>query len=83
MIEVVGWLLYAIPMLAIVLVPDAVRPRVRASVAGAAVVAAPVVLLVGTLGGDKRDELGARQRRRRRPDGQRRDHRRGLRARRR
>ena len=30
-IEVVGWLLYAIPMLAIVLVPDAVRPRVRAS----------------------------------------------------
>ena len=30
-IEVVGWLLYAIPMLPIVLVPDAVRPRVRAS----------------------------------------------------
>jgi FTR1 family protein len=50
-IEVVGWLLYAIPMLTIVLVPDAVRPRVRATVAGAAVVAAPVVLLVGTLGG--------------------------------
>jgi FTR1 family protein len=52
-IEVVGWLLYAIPMLAIVLAPDSVRPRVRASVAGAAVVAAPVVLLVGTLGGSK------------------------------
>jgi FTR1 family protein len=52
-IEVVGWLLYAIPMLAIVLVPDAVRPRVRATVAGGAVVAAPIVLLVGTLGGDK------------------------------
>jgi iron uptake system component EfeO len=52
-IEVVGWLLYALPMLAIVLVPDAVRPRVRATVAGAAVVAAPVVLLVGTLGGSK------------------------------
>jgi high-affinity iron transporter len=50
-IEVVGWLLYAIPMLVIVLVPDAVRPRVRASVAGGAVVAAPIVLLVGTLGG--------------------------------
>jgi high-affinity iron transporter len=50
-IEVVGWLLYAIPMLTIVLVPDAVRPRVRATVAGAAVVAAPIVLLVGTLGG--------------------------------
>jgi high-affinity iron transporter len=50
-IEVVGWLLYAIPMLTIVLVPDAVRPRVRAAVAGAAVVAAPIVLLVGTLGG--------------------------------
>ena len=52
-IEVVGWLLYAIPMLTIVLVPDAVRPRVRATIAGAAVVAAPVVLLVGTLGGDR------------------------------
>jgi high-affinity iron transporter len=52
-IEVVGWLLYAVPMLAIVLVPDAVRPRVRASVAGGAVVAAPIVLLVGTLGGSK------------------------------
>jgi high-affinity iron transporter len=52
-IEVVGWLLYAIPMLAIVLVPDAVRPRVRATVAGGAVVAAPIVLLVGTLGGDR------------------------------
>jgi iron uptake system component EfeO len=50
-IEVVGWLLYAIPMLAIVLVPDAVRPRVRATVAGGAVIAAPIVLLVGTLGG--------------------------------
>ncbi len=50
-IEVVGWLLYAIPMLAIVLAPDAVRPRVRSTVAGAAVVAAPVVLLVGSLGG--------------------------------
>jgi FTR1 family protein len=52
-IEVVGWLLYAVPMLAIVLVPDAVRPRVRATVAGGAVVAAPIVLLVGTLGGSK------------------------------
>ena len=52
-IEVVGWLLYAIPMLTIVLAPDAVRPRVRATVAGVAVVAAPVVLLVGTLGGSK------------------------------
>ncbi len=52
-IEVVGWLLYAIPMLTIVLAPDAVRPRVRATVAGVAVVAAPVVLLAGTLGGSK------------------------------
>ena len=50
-IEVVGWMLYAIPMLTIVLVPDAVRPRVRATVAGGAVVAAPIVLLIGTLGG--------------------------------
>jgi FTR1 family protein len=50
-IEVVGWTLYALPMLAILLAPDAVKPRVRASVAGAAVVAAPTVLLVGTLAG--------------------------------
>jgi FTR1 family protein len=51
-IEVVGWLLYAVPMLTIVLVPESVRPRVRATVAGAAVVGAPVVLLVGTLGSE-------------------------------
>jgi FTR1 family protein len=51
-IEVIGWLLYAVPMLVILLVPDAVRPRVRASVAGAAVVAAPIVLIAGTLGGE-------------------------------
>jgi iron uptake system component EfeO len=52
-IAVVGWLLYAIPMPAIVLAPDAVRPRVRAMVAACAVVAAPVVLLAATLGGDR------------------------------
>jgi high-affinity iron transporter len=52
-IEVVGWLLYATPMLVILLAPDAVRPRVRASVAGAAVVAAPIVLIAGTLGGEE------------------------------
>jgi high-affinity iron transporter len=49
-IEVVGWLLYATPMLLILLAPEAVRPRMRAAVAGAAVVAAPVVLVAGTLG---------------------------------
>jgi FTR1 family protein len=52
-IEVVGWVLYAAPMLLILLAPDAVRPRVRASVAGAAVVAAPIVLFAGTLGGEE------------------------------
>ena len=46
-IEVVGWLLYAVPMLLILLAPDAVRPRMRATVAGAAVVAAPIVLIAG------------------------------------
>jgi high-affinity iron transporter len=51
-IEVVGWVLYAAPMLLILLAPDAVRPRMRAGVAGAAVVAAPIVLFVGTLGGE-------------------------------
>ena len=49
-IEVIGWLLYATPMLLILLAPDAVRPRMRATVAGAAVVAAPIVLIAGTLG---------------------------------
>jgi FTR1 family protein len=49
-IEVVGWLLYAAPMLVILLAPDAVRPRVRATIAGVAVVAAPIVLIAGTLG---------------------------------
>jgi high-affinity iron transporter len=51
-IEVIGWLLYAVPMLLILLAPDAVRPRMRATVAGAAVVAAPIVLVAGTLGGE-------------------------------
>jgi FTR1 family protein len=50
-IEVFGWLLYALPMLVILLAPERVRPRVRASVAGAAVVVAPLVLVAGTLGG--------------------------------
>ncbi|HEX7297701.1 MAG TPA: iron uptake system protein EfeO [Solirubrobacteraceae bacterium] len=58
-IEVVGWVLYGLPMLAILLVPDAVRPRVRASVAGAAVVAAPLVLVAGTLGGGKSTSAAA------------------------
>jgi high-affinity iron transporter len=49
-IELVGWLLYAVPMLLILLAPDAVRPRVRATIAGAAVVAAPIVFIAGTLG---------------------------------
>jgi len=51
-IEVVGYLLYAVPMLTILLAPDAVRPRVRATIAGAAVIAAPIVLIAGTLGGE-------------------------------
>jgi len=51
-IEVIGWMLYAIPMLVILLAPAAVRPKLRASIAGAAVVAAPIVLIAGTLGGE-------------------------------
>ena len=42
-IEVVGWLLYAVPMLLFVLAPDRVRAEVRAAGAGFAVVAVPVV----------------------------------------
>ena len=52
-IELVGWLLYAVPMLVILLAPAAVRPKLRASIAGAAVVAAPIVLIAGTLGGEE------------------------------
>ena len=72
-IEVVGWLLYAIPMLAIVLVPDAVRPRVRASGGRAAPSWPPrSSLLVGTLGGNKETSAAlAGERRRRRADRQR------------
>jgi high-affinity iron transporter len=58
-IEVVGWVLYAAPMLLILLAPDAVRPRMRASVAGAAVVAAPIVLFAGTLGGEEGTSVAA------------------------
>jgi high-affinity iron transporter len=58
-IEVIGWLLYAVPMLLILLAPEAVRPRVRATVAGAAVVAAPIVLIAGTLGGETGTSVAA------------------------
>ena len=50
-IEVAGWLIYAVPMLFILLAPQPLRAGTRASFAGAAVVAAPVVLVAGTLGG--------------------------------
>ena len=50
-IEVAGWLIYAVPMLFILLAPQQLRAGTRASFAGAAVVAAPVVLVAGTLGG--------------------------------
>jgi high-affinity iron transporter len=50
-LEVTGYLLYAIPMLVFVTVPDRVRPQIRAGFAGLAVVAAPSVLLVGILAG--------------------------------
>ena len=49
-IEVVGWLLYAVPMLLFVLAPDRVRAEVRAAGAGFAVVAVPVVLVAGIAG---------------------------------
>ena len=50
-LEVAGWLIYAVPMLFILLAPAPMRPRTRASFAGAAVVAAPFVLVAGTFGG--------------------------------
>ncbi len=51
-LEVTGWVLYAVPMLIFVCTPDRIRPQVRAATAGFAVVAAPVVLLIGVLAGD-------------------------------
>jgi iron uptake system EfeUOB component EfeO/EfeM len=50
-IEVVGWLLYAVPMLVILLAPERLRPRTRVAFAGAAVVAAPALLLADALAG--------------------------------
>lgn len=50
-IEVVGWLAYAVPMLVFVLAPRALAPRLRGSLAGGAVAVAPVALLVGVLAG--------------------------------
>ena len=50
-IEASGWLLYAAPMLVFVVAPDRLRPQARAASAGLAVVAAPVLLLVGVIAG--------------------------------
>jgi FTR1 family protein len=50
-LEVVAWLVYAIPMLAFVLVPARFYARARTAVAGSAAVVAPAALLVGVLGG--------------------------------
>jgi len=57
-IEVVGWLLYAVPMLLFVLAPDRVRAEVRAAGAGFAVVAVPVVLVAGIAGTGGRPAAG-------------------------
>lgn len=60
-LEVAAWLLYAIPMLVFVLVPDRVRATLRASAAGLAAVAVPTIFLVGLIGSgaDARDDAGA------------------------
>jgi high-affinity iron transporter len=50
-IEVIAWLLYAVPMLAFVLAPNRVRAPVRATAAGLASVAVPTVFLAGLLAG--------------------------------
>ncbi|HEY7074068.1 MAG TPA: iron uptake system protein EfeO [Solirubrobacteraceae bacterium] len=50
-LEVAAWLLYAVPMLAFVLAPNRVRAPLRATAAGVAAVAVPVVFLIGLLGG--------------------------------
>src|SRR4051812_46044122 len=48
-IEVAGWLLYALPMLAFVLAPGRIRAPVRAVTAGAASIAVPAVFVAGLL----------------------------------
>jgi high-affinity iron transporter len=50
-LEVLAWLLYAVPMLAFVLSPDRVRAPVRATAAGLASVAVPAVFVAGLLTG--------------------------------
>lgn len=50
-IELTGWLLYAVPMLVFVAAPERLQPQLRSASAGLAVVAAPTVLLVGVLAG--------------------------------
>jgi high-affinity iron transporter len=58
-LELAGWLLYAIPMLVFVAAPDRMRGTLRAASAGFAVVAAPLVLLVGVLAGGRDEDEGA------------------------
>ena len=53
-IEVAGWLLYVLPMLAFVIAPDRVRPALRAASAGLATVAVPAVFVAGLIGGGER-----------------------------
>lgn len=50
-IEVVGWLVYAVPMLAFVLLPARWQPRLRGALAGGAAVVAPAAVVVGVLAG--------------------------------
>jgi high-affinity iron transporter len=55
-IEVIGWLVYAIPMLAFVLIPPRQHRAVRNAVAAAAAIVAPVAVVIGVLAGGSSEE---------------------------
>lgn len=55
-IEVVGWLVYAVPMLVFVLVPARSHRAVRNAIAGAAAIVAPVAVVIGVLAGGSSEE---------------------------
>ncbi|UGS37473.1 iron uptake system protein EfeO [Capillimicrobium parvum] len=55
-IEVVGWLVYAVPMLVFVLVPARRHRAIRNAVAAAAAIVAPVAVVIGVVAGGSSSE---------------------------
>jgi len=55
-IEVVGWLVYAVPMLVFVLVPARRHRAIRNAIAAIAAIVAPVAVMIGVLAGGSSEE---------------------------